>query len=157
MANITVNFFGVKKLEKEVVSFLVRFIDKKKMLGGALKGFFQVEEKMFNSGGGINPWAPLTQKYKDEKARLGFGNMPIMQLKGTLKNALTGKRLEDLIVSSTEEGFNLFLLSNYWHNHQFGTTITARPTVNFTPEDEELIIKSMLNATVAGRLSRLFT
>ena len=134
MPKITIKLLGVKEIEASFNAFTIRFTDKRKMMEGALKAFYKIEKK-----------------------RLGYANMPIMQMTGTLKDALTGKNQHDTYVEGTSEAFNLYIISNYWHNHQYGTTIPKRMTVNFTEADEALILKEMLDATIGGRLSRLFT
>ncbi len=156
MAEFNVNFFEVVRLQAIVKDFFVTFIDSQKMHEGALQAFFKIEQKMFNSEGGVVKWQPLDSKYKAWKNK-NYGGLPIMQLTGQLKNSLTGKDRSSLKTVVDGDTINVILLSNYWHNHQFGTTVPQRKTVDFTEADVDMIIKSMLDATIAGRLSRFFT
>ena len=156
MANVSVTFFGIEQLQATINSFLLTFTDVNKMYAGALEAFFKIEEKIFESGGGEKRWQPLTLKYEAWKNK-HYPALPIMQMTGALKDALTGKDPSSLKLISTGKGFDIYVLSAYWHNHQFGTTMPIRETVNFTEEDREIVIDSMLKATVGGRLSRLFS
>lgn len=155
---IKVDFFGLRELQLKVNSFIIKFADKRKMTDGALKAFFIIEEQMFATLGGMEPWQQLSPKYAQEKDRLGFGNMPLMQMTGKLKNALTGKDKTSLIINKKSDiDFDIFILSEYWHNHQFGSTIPQRKTVNMSDANIEFIIDSMLRASIGGRLARFFT
>lgn len=155
---ITISFFGVNILVKTVNSFFITRYDIKRIHEGALEAFFKIEEKLFESEGGTQKWTPLTIKYKAWKNK-HYPSLPIMQMTGALKNALTGKDKDSLQITGTEDGsgISLVLLSNYWHNHQEGITVPQRKTIDFSDNDVDFIVDSMLKATIGGRLSRLFT
>lgn len=153
----TFDFLGVAELNAIVNDYFVRFTDIDLMHKGAIKAFFKVEEEMFASEGGPEKWVPLTQKYKQWKSKK-YGNLPIMQMTGALKNALTGKDTTAIAVQQVDsETAQLVIRSKYWANHQYGRTVPMRKTVNLTEEDKDFIIDAMLKATLGGRLSRLFS
>jgi len=156
MPKINVKFSGVEQLILEVKAFYLSPIDRSRMTRAAVATFYKIEEKMFKSQGGQNPWQPLSAKYKKQKNKLGYGNMPIMQMTGALKAALTGKDKKNLLQQKTSDGVDLYLISDYWHNHQHGSTVPKRRTVEFTEKDQDMIIKSMLQATIGGRFARYF-
>lgn len=152
------DFLGVTQLNAQVSEFLIRATDIDAMHRGGLKAFFKIEQKQFKSEGGAHPWQPLSAKYESWKDKQTFFNKKIMQLTGSLKNALTGKDKSAFKVQVTgPESVQLVIYSQYWHNHQYGTTVPVRRTVDLTDEDGAYIVSSMLKATLGGRLSRLFT
>lgn len=150
-------FFGLKELNASIMDYFVLLSDIEKMHKGAVEAFFEIEKKLFVSEGGTEPWQPLTDKYNKWKFK-NFPGQSIMTLTGDLRNALTGRDRTNLELRVIDaETSELVLYNNYWHNHQYGTTMPVRKTVNITEEDGAFIVDAMMKATLGGRLSRLFT
>jgi hypothetical protein len=158
MATISIDLLGLESLNQDIIGFLLTEKSVKRMQMAGLDEFFKIEEEIFKEEGGSRAWwAPLSDKYLTEKINSGYGNLPLMQRTGTLKNTLTGKDKSKLNIVDEGDRISLYIDSPYWRRHQFGLDMPQRQTVVLTKDDEDRILKVMVEATFAGKLSRFLS
>lgn len=94
--------------------------------------------------GGKGGWAPLAASTLREKARLGYGAMPILWRTGTLGNSLAVKGAEGNVNIVTPGGVTLGTDVAYAHFHQDGTErMPARKVVGLTRQRKSGVVKRL--------------
>ena len=156
MIAISVEVAGLKPLVTKIKEYEITFAESKQMRAGAVRAFYMIEEEMFASLGGKSHWKSLSSKYKKWKD-LNYSGMPIMQMTGALKNALTGKDKTNIRVIDSGYRTDIILKSAYFANHQYGNTVPKRMTVNFSKKDRDFLLDAMLRAVAGGRLEKIFS
>lgn len=102
------------------------------------------EGALFGGDGGKGGWAPLSPRTVREKARAGYGAMPILWRRGTLGESLAIKGAEGNVSVVTATGVTLGTDIPYAHYHQEGTRkMPARKIVGLTWQRKAGVVKRL--------------
>lgn len=154
--SLKIEYFGLTELTFVFSRLQMGKSNVNKMLERATETFYTIMEETFSKNGRHNQWKELTKKYKKRKIKDGYGNLPILQRTKQLKDSLTGKG--DIQVTKEGNTISISLpssLSGRFYGHQTGSSkhggLPKRTIVDFTEEDSQRIMESMISASPLNR------
>jgi hypothetical protein len=121
--------------------------------------FFDNEKKIFDNEGDPNRFSALSPKYAEWKQN-NYGNLPIMQLSGRSKTALTGKGsfpghavpVKKIISRKNAQGITVGVRSPFLYAHQYGIPpLPKREVIQVTVDLKLKYVKVLQKALAEAR------